>query len=88
MIPFLILAYLRLDVDLTGKKTIGEMLSAAKCTEELRSIEYIRANPNHGLYAKYKARKDPSRACKKPIDSIAARKSYSDVRISARYCAK
>jgi hypothetical protein len=79
VIPFLIVAYLRLDVDLEGKRTIGEMLAESKQASLLRSIEFIRKNPKHGLYRKFKARMNPARACKKPVDSVAEEKISIDV---------
>jgi len=74
VIPFLIVGYLRLEVDPTGKRSLGSMLREVKQASCLRSIEFIAKNPNHGLYKKFKSRMDPSRACQKPVDSVAETK--------------
>lgn len=83
VIPFLIVSYLRLDFDPSGKRSIGEMLTAEKQASELRSIEFIMANPKHGLYEKFKARMSPSRACKKPVDSVAEREFEQAIQAAA-----
>jgi len=86
VIPFLIVAHLRLDVDSSGRRSIGEMLAEEKYSSLLRSIEFIRASPNHGLYEKFKARMSPSRACKKPVDSVAERKNVSKRQGVSKIC--
>ena len=81
--PFLIVAYLRLDIDPDGKRTVGEMLAESKQASLLRSIEFILSNPKHGLYEKFKARMNPLRACKKPIDSVAEPKIIKHIQQAA-----
>jgi hypothetical protein len=71
VIPFLIVAYLRLKDDSSGKRSIGEILTEAQHKSVLHSIEFIIANPKCSIYQKFKARMNPSRACKKPVDSVA-----------------
>jgi hypothetical protein len=83
VIPFLIVAYLRLDFDVSGRRTIGEMLAEEKQASTLRSFEFVLDNPRHGLYEKFKARMNPSRACKKPVDSVAERKHNRVMRKAA-----
>lgn len=76
VIPFLIVGYLRLDIDPMGIKSIGSMLNEEKQASLLKSIEFIIQNPKHGLYKKFKSRMAPSRACQKPIDSVAETKTH------------
>jgi hypothetical protein len=83
VIPFLIVAYIRLDVDPDGKRTIGEMLGESKQASLLHSLDFILANPNHGLLKKFKARMAPERACRKPVDSVAEKNSARALRKAA-----
>jgi hypothetical protein len=74
VIPFLIIAYIRLEINLDNDKSIGTILTKERQANTIQSIEFIMNNPKHGLLVKFKNRMNPERACLKPIDSVAETK--------------
>jgi hypothetical protein len=71
VLPFLVIAYIRLELAPEGNQSIGTILTRERQNETLRSLDFVVNNPGHKLYEKYRNRMNPGLACKKPKDSSA-----------------
>lgn len=82
VLPFVIVIALRIDdpalwaIDSRCAKSLGEMAGFVHESSFLNSLETLKRNPNHILFERFKNRRDPNFARKKPANIAAEDRKF------------